>query len=39
MAMADLVKGRACAAVTVARLSQGMTFDQYVSYTAPASAT
>ena len=33
MAMADLLKGRARPAVTAARLSQGMTFDQYVSYT------
>jgi hypothetical protein len=33
MAMADLVKERARAAVTAERFSQGMTFDQYVTYT------
>jgi hypothetical protein len=33
MPMADLVKGRARAAVTAERFSQGMTFDQYVTYT------
>src|SRR5712691_3404557 len=33
MPMADLVKGRTRGAVTAERFSQGMTFDQYVTYT------
>ena len=33
MPMADLVKGRARGEVTAERFSQGMTFDQYVTYT------
>src|SRR5438132_13023184 len=33
MATADLVKGRTRGAVTAERFSQGMTFDQYVTYT------
>ncbi len=31
--MVNLVKGRARGAVTAERFSQGMTFDQYVTYT------
>ena len=34
MATADLVKGRTRGAVTAERFSQGMTFDEYVTYTA-----
>src|SRR5438552_1878164 len=33
MATADLVKGRTRGAVTAERFSQGMTFDEYVTYT------